>query len=160
MPDDSDAEFERRYPQKPAGMPLWAILLIVFGAVGFFGCLGVVGLGMFGMLFGATTVAPACPPPVARLGEPPQLQQVFMRVEFERTVQGKTVAEVKAAIGEPPLSGGWDGEETWTYRGRTTNPATGLTDEVAEVVFRGGKVSRVNYRDEAQPGGPAPPPGK
>lgn len=159
--DDSDAEFERRYPQKRPGMPVWAILLIVCGLVGFFGIFGLVAVGVAGFLFGVAA-APVGPPPVAIsvADEPLRVPEVFTRAEFERAVTGKTPAEVKAAVGEPPLSGGWEGEETWTYRGRTTDGATGKTDGVAEVVFRGGKVVRVNYRDDAAPGGPAPPPGK
>ncbi len=155
--DESDAEYERRYPNAREGMPLRAILLIVFGAVGFF---GVAGLFVVGFVFGATAaVAPAGPPPVAMATvEPPQVRESFARAEFERLVTGKTVAEVKAILGEPPMNGGWEGEETWTYRERTTNPATGQPDGMTEVVFRGGKVVRVDYRDAAGPGGPGPAP--
>lgn len=161
MPDDeSDADFERRYPQKRRGMPLWAVILIVLGSMALLGCVGVVGLGAVGWVFGAAAaVAPPGPVAMATV-EPPQGPVLFTRAEFERGVTGKTVAEVKAILGEPPMSGGWEGEETWTYRGRTTNPATGRTDGVAEVVFRGGKVVRVDYRDDAPPGGPGPAPGK
>ena len=42
--DDSDAEFERRYPQKRQGFPTWVILLIVFGLVGFFGLFAPTGI--------------------------------------------------------------------------------------------------------------------
>ena len=162
MPDDeSDAEYERRYPQKRSGMPVWAVLLIVLGATGF---LGVISLFALGMVFGAAAVsAPGRPPVAMATGEPPQLPDQFTRVEFERTVMGKTPAEVKATLGEPPMSVGVDGEETWVYRKRTTNPATGQPDEVTDVVFRGGKVVRVDYRDAAGPGGPGgpgPAPGK
>ena len=163
--DDSDAEFERRYPQKRQGIPTWAILLIVFGLVGFFGIFGLVAVGVAGFLFGAAA-APVGPPPVAMAtAEPPPLAEQFTRAEFERAVTGKTPAEVKAILGEPPVS--VEAErvdvQTWTYENRTTNPATGEVDGVAEVEFRGGKAVRVTYREGAalgpNPGGPAPPPG-
>jgi len=150
--DESDAEFERRYPQVKRGMPLWAILLLVLGSVGLFGCLGLVGLGAVGMVF--RPAPPPAPPAVANVGRPPTRPEVYTRAEFERAVMGKTPAEVKAAFGDPPVSGGGDGEERWMYHSLTTDPATGRADGVSEVVFRDGKAVRLNYRDENRPGGP------
>lgn len=158
--DDSDAEFERRYPQKRQGMPTWAILLIVLGAVGALGMFALVAAGVAGFLFGVSAAVPAGPPPVpVAVEDEAKVEKVFTRAAFEKLLLGKTAAEVKAAIGEPPVSGGGDGEETWVYRKRTTNPVTGQTDATAEVVFRGGKAVRVDYRDLAPPG-PGPQPGK
>jgi hypothetical protein len=156
MSDDSDAEFERRYPQRRPGMPVWAILLIVLGSTGFLGCVGVLGLGLFGL--SAAPVPPGPPAVAMATVEPPQFKVMYTRDEFEMAVMGKTVAEVKALLGDPPISGGADGDETWMYRGRTTDPATRLTDDMTDVVFKGGKVVRVNYRSAAPPGGPGPPP--
>jgi hypothetical protein len=157
--DESDAEFERRYPQKRRGMPVWAILLIVLGSTVLFG--GVMALVVGSLLFGGSTVPQTGPRPAVVMNAtvPPQVQERFTRAEFEQLVTGKTVAEVKAALGEPPVSGGADGDETWMYRGRTTDPATGLTDDRTDVEFRGGKVVRVSYHTDAPPGGPGPSPG-
>ncbi len=155
--DKSDAEYERRYPQKQSGIPVWAVLLLVLGAVGFFGVFGLVALGM---MFGAVAATPVPPPVVMATAEPPRQPEYLTRATFELAVTGKTVDEVKAMLGEPPMSGGTDGEETWMYRKRTTNPATGQPDDRTDVVFRGGKAVRVDYRTDAPPGGPGPPPGK
>jgi len=158
--DESEAEFERRYPQSKRGMPLWAILLIVLGSVGAAGCIGAVVLGAIGMVFRPVTPPAAPPAAMVNTSGPPTRQVTFTRAEFERAVMGKTTDEVQEVLGLPPVSSGWDGEETWAFNSRTTDPATDREDEVSEVVFRGGKAVRVNYRGEIRPGGPAPPEGQ
>lgn len=154
--DESDAEYERRYPNKRSGLPVWAIVLLVLGAVGIVG-----GIGTFvlvKLLFGGNTTPPTNRI-VKAITSPPQGQEFFTRAEFETLVTGKTPAEVKAAVGEPTVSAGNDGDETWTYFSRTRNPNTGRANDVTDVVFVGGKVVRVDFRDPTPPpGGPGSPP--
>jgi hypothetical protein len=70
---------------------------------------------------------------------------VYTRVEFERLVLGKSVEEVRAAVGRPSQEQGGSSFLAATYRGRTLDPKTGQPDSQAVVQFRDNKAVRVVY---------------
>jgi hypothetical protein len=70
--------------------------------------------------------------------------KVYEREEFRNLVSDEDQAFVTRLIGPPDSLSTRSGETTWTYKGITRNPVTGMTDFSTEVIFRGGKVIRIN----------------
>ncbi len=69
----------------------------------------------------------------------------YTRDEFKRLVVGKTRDEVIALLGKPKATQQSGELEFWDYVGRTTDPVTGKTDDVAQVEFEGDRVSGVTF---------------
>jgi hypothetical protein len=152
MPRD---EFDDDYRPRPAAGPrrsrvwLW-ILLAVVGVVVV--CGGGIAFGLTGWLSArqkaadelAKAEAERATERGARPAESPR-PPAFTREEFETLVMGKTPDEVAAAAGEPTFKIRGGGALTWTYWGRTADPATGKADPQTVVRFLDGKAVEVSY---------------
>jgi len=66
------------------------------------------------------------------------------RDNFASAVIGKSPSEVIGAVGSPDETAQRSGEDTWLYRGKTTDPATGEIG-TAIVVINEGRVTRVAF---------------
>jgi len=95
-------------------------------------------------------VAPVAPPvpaagPVANAGPGAGgTRRVYDRDEFKRLVLGADPNRVRELVGPP--AGVEEHERTvWHVAGRTRDPATGLVDQDAIVVFKDGKVEEVRF---------------
>jgi len=135
--DDDSAEYERRYPQSKAGMPLWAVLLIVFGAIGLFGCGGVAVV-----MLGWAAVRPASPPPPIPVGSAVE-GRTYTREEFRAMLTRKTQDEVKATLGAPVKTSEDGPDSSWQYDEITVDTVTGKIDAHTWVVFRGGRFASI-----------------
>lgn len=72
-------------------------------------------------------------------------ERVYSRAEFERTVLGKTYAEVRQALGPPSVETITVAGAEWKYFSFTTDPLTGRVDAFAVVVFENGRATRADY---------------
>jgi hypothetical protein len=105
--------------------------------------LGSVGAAV-GVWLALRPPAPTEVPPTLPVGGLVQ-GPAYPRAEFERLVTGKTVDEVRAAIGEPSFGVRGGGGTTLTYYGRTIDPATGRRDTMTSLWFEDGKAVGVSY---------------
>jgi hypothetical protein len=82
-------------------------------------------------------------PPAAEDAGPPPLA----RPEFTAKVDGKTEAEVLAAVGRPDDTSEDAAARTkfWHFKRRTRDPVSGAVDSDVQVVIQDGRVTAVNY---------------
>lgn len=66
------------------------------------------------------------------------------RDDFVSAVIGKSPSEVIGAVGSPDETAQRPGEDTWLYRGKTTDPTTGEIG-TAIVVINEGRVTRIAF---------------
>lgn len=80
-------------------------------------------------------------PPTAAL----TVKKTWPREEFKEMVTGKKMQEVLDAVGKPDSTSESGQDVYWYYKSKTVDPLTGKTDSSAQVCFKNGKVSNVNY---------------
>ena len=86
----------------------------------------------------ATVVFTATPKPAPTATPTPVATPVrFTRDQFVALVRAKYSDEVIAAVGTPDATDNIGGGTAWYYYRRTYDPASGVTDSVAQVVFGG-----------------------
>lgn len=74
--------------------------------------------------------------------------QLWPREDFKKALVGLTPDEVRKKAGNPDASfevGGPRNKITWSYRGKTTDPAVGKPDVIANVNFEDGVVISVTF---------------
>lgn len=67
------------------------------------------------------------------------------RDEFKKLVLGKKTEDVIAGVGKPTSTMENGGEVSWYYHDFTTDPLTGKTDVITQVIFENGVVVRINF---------------
>lgn len=70
---------------------------------------------------------------------------VYTREEFRKLVVGLTPDEVIAKVGRPYATQDSGSEPMWYYNGLARDPVSGKVDTFIQVIFKDGKVDRVNY---------------
>ena len=134
---------DRRYEEddyrdgpRKANPAVWIVLAIL--GVGVVGVL-LVGVAIT-LMWTRSAAQPVVAPPVSAA------KKTYSREEFRTLVMGKTMDEVRAALGNPSRTsepGG--GNLYWEYFAATFDPETGKTDISAQLVFKNGKVASVNF---------------
>lgn len=89
-----------------------------------------------------TSQPPVVTPPINLPPSPPSL---MTREECHEKLLGKTPEEVIALIGKPDRTLEITNRLTWFYKGITKDKLTGKADERAQIVFEGGKVTRLTF---------------
>jgi hypothetical protein len=143
---DERGDYRDGPPRKSSNTGL--IIGIVSAVVVIF---GVVAIGCLGMLMWGGARAPVAVQqqagPVGNVADEKQ-KKTYTRAEFTKLVMGKTMDEVKAALGKPDTTQERATEPdspTWYYDKVTVDPVTGKKDDSAQVIFEKGKVARINY---------------
>jgi hypothetical protein len=135
---DEEDDYRDGPPRKGTNPAVWIGLGVgvVFGGVVLLGCLGY-------FVMGRAAVAPAPGAAPATVAGP--AKKLYTRDEFKRLVMGKTMEEVKAAVG-PPETTQEGAVVRWYYKDQTTDPITGKTDYSAQVNFGDdGRVESVRF---------------
>lgn len=143
--DHDDRDPRRR--RSRGGSLVWLWVLLGVGGV-FVVCGGVAVVGMFGVYSARRQAAEQAMAVEVRAEDARAVrgtERVYSRADFERTVLGKTQAEVRQTIGPPSVETANGAGTEWKYFSFTTDPFTGRVDSVAVVVFADGKAARVDY---------------
>jgi uncharacterized protein (DUF58 family) len=108
-------------------------------------------LGLFALGAGALFVARASRTAQAEAGAEAQAAAtaahgVYTRQRFRLLLLDNTPDEVVAAVGKPDSTQDpGDGSPNWSYHQRTRGPVSGEIDGKAQVVFKDGRVTAVDY---------------
>lgn len=97
---------------------------------------------------GQSSVTPTAQslPPVTMEVKPAQpVKKTYTREELAKLLQGKTEAEITAAIGRPIQTTGSGPDASWLYDGLTTDTVTGVVDRHTWVVFRNRTFHRIHH---------------
>ena len=135
-----------RYDSRPrrSGLPAWVWVLIAL-----VGVVLLCGGTVVGSMFVITTVGPPAGQFLPTAGSTPTAAKTYTRDEFKALVDGKTEAEVIAAVGSPDQESGIGPEfKGFSYYRRTVG-ATGKPDTMAIMrIKRGGRVEQVTFHDK------------
>lgn len=123
---------------------VWVVVMVALGVVAM--ALAAVGaattLAALAWLRAGTATANRAGTQVAL----PPAGKVFTRDEFRQLMEGKTEAEVLKLLGTPTST--YEnvlGTKFWKYRGLTTDPVTGKTDDTVDVRIQHGVVAGVSF---------------
>lgn len=81
---------------------------------------------------------------------PARLARPVDRDVLRERLQGASIAEVQAALGEPNYQRTDRGVLAYVYLDLSRNPATGQTDKIAIVLFVNERVHEIHFRETAQ----------
>jgi hypothetical protein len=148
-PDDRPYNWRDDYDEQPPSRQGTSPVLIIVLVLGGLFMLGVLACGAFAFIGWRAAPVPQQGPPVAVQADPLKgakgMTRVYTRQEFRDLVMGKTQSEVIAAVGKPDSTQDDGLGVNWYYYNRTTDPVAGKIDGSAQVVFKGGRVTAVNY---------------